>query len=99
MGVPQSTTELATEGKPSITVLSFNNMSGDAEQAFFLDGITEDIITDLSKVSGLYVVARTTVSFIRDREGARLSQGVRRQVYPGRQRTEGRLARAMTPVG
>ena len=47
--------------KPSIAVLPFNNMSGDPEQEYFSDGITEDIITDLSKVSGLFVVARNTV--------------------------------------
>ncbi len=46
--------------KPSIAVLPFDNMSGDPEQEYFSDGITEDIITDLSKVSGLFVVARNT---------------------------------------
>src|SRR6476661_336929 len=48
------------EEKPSIAVLPFNNMSGDPEQEYFSDGITEDIITDLSKVSALFVVARNT---------------------------------------
>ncbi|AJD44683.1 tetratricopeptide repeat protein [Rhizobium sp. SEMIA 4085] len=47
--------------KPSIAVLPFNNISGDSEQEYFSDGITEDIITDLSKISGLFVVARNTV--------------------------------------
>ena len=46
--------------KPSIAVLPFNNMSDDPGQEFFSDGITEDIITDLSKVSGLFVVGRNT---------------------------------------
>jgi len=46
--------------RPSIVVLPFNNMSGDPEQEYFSDGITEDIITDLSKVSGLFVIARNT---------------------------------------
>jgi adenylate cyclase len=46
--------------RPSIAVLPFINMSGDPEQEYFSDGITEDIITDLSKVSGLFVVARNT---------------------------------------
>ena len=46
--------------RPSIAVLPFNNMSGDPEQEYFSDGITEDIITDLSNVSGLFVVARNT---------------------------------------
>jgi len=51
---------LTPEERPSIVVLPFNNMSGDSEQEYFSDGITEDIITDLSKVSGLSVVARHT---------------------------------------
>ncbi len=51
--------EAKTE-KPSIAVLPFDNMSGDAEQEFFSDGIAEDIITDLSKISGLFVVGRNT---------------------------------------
>jgi adenylate cyclase len=50
----------AASERPSIVVLPFNNMSGDTEQEYFSDGITEDIITDLSKVSGLFVVARNT---------------------------------------
>jgi adenylate cyclase len=44
--------------KLSICVLPFANMSGDAEQEYFSDGISEDIITDLSKVSALFVIAR-----------------------------------------
>jgi adenylate cyclase len=48
------------EERPSIAVLPFINMSGDPEQEYFSDGITEDILTDLSKVSGLFVVARNT---------------------------------------
>ena len=47
--------------RPSVAVLPFVKMSGDPEQEYFSDGITEDIITDLSKVSGLFVVARNTV--------------------------------------
>lgn len=46
--------------RPSIAVLPFTNMSGDPEQEFFSDGIAEDIITDLSKISGLFVVGRNT---------------------------------------
>jgi adenylate cyclase len=47
--------------KPSVAVLPFSNMSNDPEQEFFSDGITEDIITDLSKASGLFVLGRNTV--------------------------------------
>ncbi len=50
--------------KLSICVLPFANMSGDPEQEYFSDGVTEDIITDLSKVSALAVTARhTAISF------------------------------------
>ena len=45
---------------PSIAVLPFDNMSGDPEQEYFSDGISEDIITDLSKVAGLLVIARNS---------------------------------------
>jgi len=50
----------ATTRKHSICVLPFANMSGDPEQEYFSDGVSEDIITDLSKVSALSVVARNT---------------------------------------
>ena len=50
----------AASDKPVIAVLPFQNMSGDAEQEYFSDGITEDIITDLSKLSGLMVIARNS---------------------------------------
>ena len=50
----------AAPRKASVCVLPFVNMSGDSEQEYFSDGITEDIITDLSKVSALSVVSRNT---------------------------------------
>ena len=50
----------ALPDKPSIAVLPFNNMSNDPDQEFFVDGITEDLITDLAKISGLFVVARNS---------------------------------------
>jgi adenylate cyclase len=46
--------------KPSIAVLPFQNMSGDAEQEYFADGMVEDIITELSRFKGLFVVARNS---------------------------------------
>jgi adenylate cyclase len=46
--------------KPSIAVLPFQNMSGDAEQDYFCDGLVEDIITTLSKLVGLRVIARNS---------------------------------------
>jgi TolB-like protein len=47
--------------KPSIAVLPFTNMSDDPKQEYFVDGMTEDLITDLSKLSGLFVIARNSV--------------------------------------
>jgi adenylate cyclase len=48
-------------GPPGIAVLPFDNLSGDPAQDYFSDGITEDLITDLSQVSGLFVIARNSV--------------------------------------
>jgi len=52
--------EHASAGKPMIAVLPFENLSGDPEQDYFSDGITEDLITDLSNIAGLRVVARNS---------------------------------------
>ena len=57
---PASEPVLRPPDKPSLAVLPFSNMSGDAEQEYFADGITEDIITDVSKISGLFVIARNS---------------------------------------
>jgi TolB-like protein/class 3 adenylate cyclase len=51
---------LALPGKPSIAVLPFQNMSGDAEQEYFADGVVEDIITALSRFKNLFVIARNS---------------------------------------
>jgi adenylate cyclase len=55
--------ERTASDRPSLAVLPFANMSGDAEQEYFADGITEDIITDLSKLHWFFVIARNS-SFI-----------------------------------
>jgi adenylate cyclase len=62
-GAPTALAEngrLPLPDKPSIAVLPFANMSGDAEQEYFADGITEDIITALSHVASLFVIARNS---------------------------------------
>lgn len=53
-------TELPLPDKPSIAVLPFQNMSGDAEQEYFADGVVEDIITALSRFKSLFVIARNS---------------------------------------
>ena len=57
----ESATALPLPDKPSIAVLPFTNMSNDPEQEYFSDGMTDDLITDLSKISGLFVIARNSV--------------------------------------
>ena len=56
---PEPVVQVLSE-KPSIAVLPFDNMSGDPAQDYFADGITEDLTTDLSRISGLFVVARNS---------------------------------------
>ena len=66
-GAAMKREERPQERRPSVAVLPFTNMSGDPEQEYFSDGITEDIITDLSKISGLFVVARNTAFTYKDK--------------------------------
>jgi adenylate cyclase len=58
---------LSLPNKPSIAVLPFANMSGDPQQEYFADGITEDIITELSRFNSLFVVARNSSFVFRGR--------------------------------
>ena len=58
--VSDSSGKLAIPNKPSIAVLPFLNLSGDAEQEYFADGISEDIITALSRIHWFFVIARNT---------------------------------------
>jgi adenylate cyclase len=55
---PAQSPALALPDKPSIAVLPFANLSGDPQQEYFSDGITDDIVTDLSRVPGLFVIDR-----------------------------------------
>ena len=55
------------DDRPSIAVLPLQNFSDDPEQAYFSDGITEDLITDLSKISGLFVISRNSVFTYKDK--------------------------------
>jgi adenylate cyclase len=65
--VPQETqAALPLPDKPSIAVLPFANLSGDPEQEYFSDGITETLITDLSRVPGLFVIARNSTFTYKD---------------------------------
>lgn len=57
---PKLSVPLALPDKPSIAVLAFQNMSGDPEQEYFADGIAEDVITALSRLRWLFVIARNS---------------------------------------
>jgi adenylate cyclase len=60
IAVPEKGKEFEIPEKPSIAVLPFDNISGDPEQEYFSDGITEEIITALSKVPKMFVIARNS---------------------------------------
>jgi adenylate cyclase len=56
----EKNSEIKLPDKPSIAVLPFVNMTGDSEQEYFSDGVTEEIITGLSKIHGIFVIARNS---------------------------------------
>jgi adenylate cyclase len=58
---------LPLSNKPSIAVLPFSNLSGDKQQEYFSDGITDDLITDLSRLPGLLVIARESTFTYKDK--------------------------------
>ena len=58
---------LSLPDKPSIAVLPFNNLSDDPSQEYFVDGMTEDLITDLAKIERLFVIARNTMFTYKDK--------------------------------
>jgi len=64
---PAKSAKRAATDKPSIAVLPFTNMSGDPEQQYFSDGVTEDIITELSRCRDLLVIARNSSFQYRDK--------------------------------
>jgi adenylate cyclase len=66
-GTPVKIASISVSEKPSIAVLPFKNLSGNPEQEYFSDGITNDIITDLSKFSELSVIASNTVFTYKDK--------------------------------
>src|SRR5919201_1780947 len=72
-GGPQSRRVLALPDKPSIAVLPFANISGDPEQEYFADGISEDIITAISKLRWFFVIARNS-SFVYKGKAADVKQ-------------------------
>ncbi len=58
----RETSSIKTQNeKPAIAVLPFNNLSDDPEQEYFADGMTDDLITALSKISGIFVISRNSV--------------------------------------
>jgi TolB-like protein len=75
---PISSSALSLPDKPSITVLPFHNLSGDPEQEYFADGVVEDIISALSRLRWLFVIARNSSFTFKGRDVD--AQGVGREL-------------------
>jgi adenylate cyclase len=93
--IPEQIPTLELPDEPSVAVLPFANMSGDPEQEYFSDGITEDLITDLSKISGLFVIARNS-AFVYKGEAVNIQEvghalGVRYVVEGSVRKANGRV--------
>ena len=82
--------------RPSIAVLPFDNMSGDPDQDYFADGISEDLITGLSRIRWLFVIARNSTFVYKGRavDVRQVAQQARRPLCARRQRAPGRPAAA-----
>ncbi len=95
IGEARAVESLPVPLKPSIAVLPFSNMSDDPEQRYFSDGVTEDIITELSRFRSLFVIARNSSFQYRDRavDVRRVGQelGVRYVVEGSVRKMDGRV--------
>ncbi|HEV8715446.1 MAG TPA: tetratricopeptide repeat protein [Candidatus Binatia bacterium] len=100
-GTPTDSTSLPLPNKPSIVVLPFVNMSNDPEQEYFSDGITEDLTSDLSRISSLFVISRNT-AFTYKGKAVKLSEVSRelgiRYVVEGSVRKAGEQVRITTQL-
>jgi TolB-like protein len=67
LGVSVAEDKLKTAPRLSIVVLPFENLSGDPEQEYFADGITENLTTELSRIKDSFAIARNTASPLRAR--------------------------------
>jgi adenylate cyclase len=63
----EQTSELPLPDRPSVAVLPFDNLSDNPEEEYFADGLTDDLITDLSKISGLFIIARNSAFAYKDK--------------------------------
>ncbi|MCV2890842.1 adenylate/guanylate cyclase domain-containing protein [Ruegeria aquimaris] len=91
--VPPPVGAVVADDRPSLVVLPFENLSGDPEQTYFSDGMTDNLINDLSQIGGLLVIARNTSFSFRDRQEAMDAQTVHK-VLGVRYVVEGSVQRA-----